>query len=272
MGGTLQVESEMGQGSTFWFEIPLKVAAPSSPQPATPQPAIIGFSWPQAEPPRILAVDDNPANCTLLQDMLQPLGFHIKTTTRAADALAQVDTWHPHLIITDLLMPEMDGFELIKELGVRSQALGVRGDESGLEGSSLIPNSQFPIPNPPKIIASSASVYEADQTRSLDLGADAFLPKPVELEQLLARLQILLNLTWHKADPAPPAIPLIAPPPAMLDKLLNLINIGDIHGVETAAQTLKTDYPGFVAALLQQTATFQTQKVQNWLTEFKEKP
>ncbi len=110
-------------------------------------------------------------------------------------------------------MPEMDGFELIRRVR---------------QSSILIEKL---------IIASSASVYEADQKKSLAIGSDAFLPKPIQAETLLEQLQQHLHLTWlYGASQETPeeeiSHPIVLPPSAELEKLHELSFVGDIDELD----------------------------------------
>ncbi len=176
MGGQLHVSSQINAGTQFWFELTLPVVyysvADSLAQISSRLP-IIGV---KDESPKILIVDDNLANRAVAADLLSPLGFTIEQANDGREGLEKAMKWLPDAIITDLIMPEMDGFELIRQL------------------------RQAPLLKEKIIIASSASVYDADKDRSLAIGSNAFLPKPIQVKALLEQLQHHLNLTWVYGD------------------------------------------------------------------------
>jgi len=121
-------------------------------------------------------VDDNAQNRQFLADLLQPIGFVI---TEAADGLAAQSLLKQSrfdLIITDLVMPEVDGFELV----------------------SWIRNSLSDAQTP--IIVASASAFYDDQIRSLSAGANQFMPKPVDPFELLGRVAKLLNFEFAEDE------------------------------------------------------------------------
>ena len=70
----------------------------------------------KGESPKILAVDDNWENRSVLVDLLSPLGFEIVEASNGREGLAKAQEFQPDAIITDLIMPEMDGFELIRRI------------------------------------------------------------------------------------------------------------------------------------------------------------
>jgi signal transduction histidine kinase/DNA-binding response OmpR family regulator len=119
MGADLQVESQVGQGSRFFFEIPVRLATGDG-TPLLPQPTITGLA-PGQPTYRILAVDDVAENCQLLVKLLQPLGFDVITAADGHQAIEQWQATHPHLILMDMRMPGMDGYEATRRIRAREQ-------------------------------------------------------------------------------------------------------------------------------------------------------
>jgi signal transduction histidine kinase/DNA-binding response OmpR family regulator len=170
MDSTIEVASEPNAGSTFWFDLNLEeVTDWSDSARVFDTGKIIGFS---GDRKKILVVDDRWENRSVLVNLLTPLGFEIQEANNGRGGLDLAEQFAPDLIITDLIMPVMDGFTLIEELRKSPQLQDVI------------------------IITSSASVMETDRYRSLDAGANEFLPKPVQAEVLLEMLRIHLELTW----------------------------------------------------------------------------
>jgi len=163
MDSTIEVQSEVGVGSIFWFDVTLPqaeewVKAAQSDRHGQ----IIGI---QDRQPKVLVVDDKWENRSVIANLLSPIGFEVLEATDGKDGWQKVSTFCPDLVITDLLMPDSDGFELINQ---------IRASDSFKD---LI------------IIVSSASVFEADQYRSIEAGGNDFLPKPVLAADLLEKLQ-----------------------------------------------------------------------------------
>ncbi|MEI6875239.1 MAG: response regulator [Spirochaetota bacterium] len=116
----------------------------------------------------ILVVDDSPDNLTLLVDALRSL-YKIKIATGGVKALAIAATApQPDLILLDIMMPEMDGFEVCRRL---------KADE----GTKGIP-----------VIFLSGNTEEVDREKGMSLGARGYLTKPIDPEALIAKVQAVL--------------------------------------------------------------------------------
>lgn len=225
MGSKLELQSTLGQGSTFWFDGAFPEAQNWANSSRTiQQGTIVGY---QGTLRKILVVDDRWENCSVLVSLLEPIGFQVIEATDGQQGLDKAVSVRPDLIITDLVMPIMDGFEMLRHLRQLSQ-----------------------FKNTP-VIASSASVFETDQFKSVDAGADEFLPKPIEAESLLQLMQRHLDLEWiydnipatsgsssHASEEI--ALEAITPPSAqILQSLSQLIEMGDLDGIVEQAEQLK---------------------------------
>ena len=178
MGGSLLVQSKPGEGASFWFELELPVQnAPKTPSSPAGK-YITGFEGPAR---KVLVVDDKSENRSILRAFLEPVGFIVEEAENGAVALETAALFSPDLILMDLVMPVMDGFEATRKL---------RQDPS-LKNTA--------------VIALSASVFEDTRIHSSDVGCNDFIPKPVRREILLDRLKDHLNLTWiyQKSERAP---------------------------------------------------------------------
>jgi adenylate cyclase len=122
-----------------------------------------------AETGRVLVVDDTPANIKLLDAVLGSQGYTVVPATSGAEALALVEQEAPDLILLDILMPGMDGYEVCRRL--RAQP-----------GTAHLP-----------IIMITASETK-DKVKGLEAGADDFLAKPFDQAELLARVRSLLRV------------------------------------------------------------------------------
>jgi len=170
MGGTISIDSTPGQGTTVSVTLPFEAAAPEM---AVLMSSERGMpSGLRDARPRILVVDDNTTNVQFLVDLLQMVGFEVHSTTGVTEALAAHAARPFDLVITDLVMPERDGFDLIHAIRSGPHA-----------------------PHTPIIVA-SASAFPGDQVRSAAAGADAFVPKPVESLALLQKMAGLLKIEY----------------------------------------------------------------------------
>ena len=118
---------------------------------------------------RLLVVDDAPENIQLLDAVFSPRGYAVLPASSGADALAKAATEYPDLVLLDVLMPEMDGYEVCRRL---------REDSS----TRLLP-----------VIMITASGNQ-EKVRALEAGADDFIQKPFDQSELLARVQSLLRI------------------------------------------------------------------------------
>lgn len=183
--------SQVGRGSTFEFELPINVrdSQDNAPQPQTAYSAsggaIRGLA-PHQPQYRILVVDDRPLNRQLLEQMLLPLGFQIKTAQNGVEAIAQWQSFRPHLIWMDLKMPGIDGYEATRQ---------IRGQEA--QSLALEDN-----PNPTKIIALTASVLADREPSARAAGCDDFVSKPFVETEIFAKIKqhLQVEYIYHHVD------------------------------------------------------------------------
>jgi len=169
MGGQLQVKSTLGKGSIFWMMLDLPEVSNLEQPDNTEESIIIGF---EGESSKVLIVDDKEQNRSVLINLLAPLGFEILEGVNGQDSVNKTLEHKPDLILTDLVMPIMDGFEATRK---------IRGFP---EFKNII------------IIMISASVFECHKEQSIDAGCNDFLPKPIRADELLKVLEKHLKLTW----------------------------------------------------------------------------
>ncbi|HEX8275059.1 MAG TPA: diguanylate cyclase [Longimicrobiaceae bacterium] len=125
---------------------------------------------PSAEETRILVVDDHPDNVEIIDARLSSRGYQIETASNGEEALARVHANPPHLILCDVMMPVMDGYEVSRR---------VKNDES--------------LPYIP-IILVTARDSTADKVEGLEAGADDYLTKPINFPELEARVRSMLRI------------------------------------------------------------------------------
>ena len=216
MGGHIQAESEPGAGSRFWFDIDVP-AAEAAASAATVPASASGY---EGRRRTVLVADDVPASRATMVAMLEMVGFDTAVADNGEAALAMAKACKPDLIVIDVVMPVLGGLEAIERL-------------RRLPTFEMLP-----------IIAVSASASGADQARGLAAGASAFLPKPIDLEQLLQKIGHLLSLTWVSEAPAhaqhgDEAAP-VAPPRDELATLQRLARTGNMRLIREWADHLET--------------------------------
>ncbi|MFN6529267.1 ATP-binding protein [Nostoc sp. ChiSLP03a] len=258
MGGQIQVQSEFGKGSTFWFEAEFPESKDwAKVSRVVEQGTIIGY---QGQNRTILIADDKWENRSVIINLLEPVGFTVVEASQGQEGWEKALAHKPDLIITDLVMPILSGFELIDRLRQYEQFKEIA------------------------VIASSASVFAADQYKSIDVGANAFLPKPVEAETLLEMLRQFLQLEWifdvkvdeiKKIDPDDLDRPneMIYPAKEVLQDLLELTQDGDIQQVlELAEELSKSDehLSIFVQKIVQLASNFQLKRLETFIVSIKE--
>jgi len=228
MGTQVKVCSQLGKGSQFWFELELPEVTGYISKPKDNF-IITGYHLIVDEKPKIckvLLVDDKSENRTILSKLLVPLGFDIQEAENGEQCLEKAFGWQPDVILLDLFMPVMDGFETVRRL------------REHVDFKNTL------------IIAVSASAFDYHQHESLISGCDDFIAKPVQIEELLKCLQEHLKLSWITEDIIPEnnvePTDLIAECHVLSQdqvlELLNLATIGDIQGILDYLQQLENSY------------------------------
>ncbi len=241
MGGRIWVESEPGRGSCFTFEVALGragsaalqapasgrapasvVAAPAPPsaeraeRPAPPRPAR-HWGATASRPLRILLAEDNAVNQRVAVRLLEALGHAVAVAGHGGEALAALDRAAFDLVLMDVQMPEVDGFEATAEIRRREEGTGRRTP----------------------VVAMTAHAMKGDRERCLAAGMDDYLSKPV------ARAEMVRVLAWADARKARPAA---GPPP--LDRAAAVERLEGDEGLwAEVAALFRADAPRLLAEL-----------------------
>jgi signal transduction histidine kinase/ActR/RegA family two-component response regulator len=211
LGGDIQVQSRLHQGSSFVVTLDVPVAGQNAVQ-LNNSSTILGY---KGAPKTLLIVDDQLTNRELLNDVLSKLKFRVLTACNGQEGLEMTVRCRPNLVFVDLVMPVMDGLEMMRSL-------------------RAMPEFQD-LP----VVASSASVSSADQKRSQEAGCNAFLVKPLQIDHLLHVLQQQLDLEWlqvHRSEPfaQPTEVnlrALVLPPVTTLKAFYDLAQKGSVYEI-----------------------------------------
>jgi len=259
MGGELQVESEPGKGSRFWFEIEVPVSEVTEITPLSIGQGIVGYTGAQC---CVLVVDDNQPNRSVLANLLEPLGFDVVEAENGEQAVARAQQRHPAIILMDLVMPGMSGLEATRVL------------------------RQIPDLQDLTIIGVSASTFETDQQAAIQAGCDDFLPKPVEIQNLLVLFEKYLQIEWEYDEVMTTAAgakvaednvdneetTIIPPDAEKLDILHHLAMSGDMDGIRHQADQLELQdqrYRPFAARLRKFARNFQDDLLLAFVEQYK---
>jgi CheY-like chemotaxis protein len=184
-GGTVHAQSDgPGLGATFAIRLPVSVTLPASAVPEDPEPPAVDPA--PAEPRsidlagvRVLVVDDQPDARSLAERLLADCGAEVWSAGSGEDAIAQAVAARPDIVVSDICMPGMDGYEMLRRIRERGAIPAVRA------------------------IALTAFARPQDAARAREAGFDAFLTKPVDAPRLIAAVA---ELAGRAASPMPASL------------------------------------------------------------------
>ncbi len=177
MGGELNLETALSQGSTFTFTIPVQRAQGKAPTSIVASAPVLKLA-PGQPAYRMLVVEDHPANRYLLMQLLKSAGFEVQAAQNGQEAIQQAQAWRPHLIWMDIRMPEVDGYVATRQI----KALDL---------------DPYPV-----IIALTASPFSEDRTQILAAGCDDFVRKPFHVQTVLQKIAAYLPVHYLYAAEA----------------------------------------------------------------------
>ncbi len=221
MGGDISLESELGQGSAFRFEIAAERGDDRELLQRS-QRGIVSSVVGGAGRYRILIADDRETNRKVLVRLLGEIGFDLREANDGQEAVELWREWQPHLILMDMAMPVMDGYEASRLIKTEDGA-----------GRS-------------KVIAITASAFETERAKIMALGVDDLVLKPYNETILLDRLAFHLGLEYvyskDEAAEASTGSSSTAPidlsverlqclPPELRSNMAEALQIADLEGV-----------------------------------------
>jgi PleD family two-component response regulator len=131
---------------------------------------------PEPHTPRVLIADDNPQGAELLEAYLAACDYELRTAADGEQTLKQVADWHPDLILLDVMMPRISGFEVCKRLRANAATRDIA------------------------VLMVTALDQPSDIERAMEAGTDDFLSKPINKNELLLRVRSLLRSRQYKRD------------------------------------------------------------------------
>lgn len=157
MGGSLTVKSTLGEGSTFRLSLPFEPSQLLLNKPVVETRTVVGLAD-GSGPFKVLVVDDVENNREMLQAMLDMDGFELKEATNGLEGVELFKSWKPDMVLMDMRMPVMDGYEATTRIKHMAQ-------------DSVV-------------VAVTASAFDDDEKEIIQSGVDGYLRKPLVLEEL----------------------------------------------------------------------------------------
>lgn len=176
MGGEISVTSQVGTGSVFRVAVPYQVIHETLAPPSRRERKVIGIRSDRPGP-KILVVDDDDDNRDLTVKLLESVGFQVHSAQNGLEAIDQWTTWKPRLILMDMRMPIMDGYEATRKI------------KASANGES------------PVIVAMTASVLPEKRMDVLSTGCDDLIAKPYLANDVFEVIGRRLEVDYVYAEP-----------------------------------------------------------------------
>jgi PAS domain S-box-containing protein len=248
MGGRITATSEVGQGSCFRVEVAVQ-AAPGPEAVERPAPRRVVGLRPGQEPYRVLVADDQQESRILLSEMLKAVGFDVVEVRDGRETLACFERWKPHLILMDMCMPIMDGYEACRD---------IKATDAGRRTA---------------VVAVTASAFEDTRQQVFKAGVDAYLRKPFQEHELFEVIRTCLPVQYlYEGDTAAPVVVpagartlgpdavatgIAALPPDLVEAMRQATNRADLHRLRGLIQEAEKQSPQVAAHLLELANRYQ---------------
>ncbi len=245
MRGSMQVESELGKGSTFSFTIPL----PAADAVAAGKPRRKVTALAPGQPRfRLLIADDTAENRLLLERLFASFGFEVKSANNGDEALDAWHAWKPHLVWMDIRMPVVDGYEATRRIREAEKESGRRTP----------------------IVAITASAFEHDRDRILAAGCDDMVVKPFVEASIFEMLARHLGVEWlyEDVEATSPGTPvdigerMSRVSRTWREQLAGAMNAGDVESAYTLADEIENTDAPLAAELRKMIKTYRFDEIQ----------
>lgn len=248
MGGQITATSEVGKGSCFRVEVAMQEA--QGPE-ATERPAprrVVGLK-PGQGPYRVLVADDQQESRILLSEMLKAVGFDVLEVRDGRETLACFERWKPHLILMDMRMPVMDGYEACRD---------IKATDEGRKTA---------------VVAVTASAFDDMRQGVFEAGVDAYLRKPFKEHELFEVIRTCLPVQYiYEGDTASPVVvtgggetlgpdgvatSIAALPPDLVEAMRQATIRADLHRLRDLIREVEKRSPQVGAHLLELANRYQ---------------
>ncbi len=262
MGGEIIVKSDLDKGSVFSFSIQTEKISSAETENDKPYKNVIGLkpnplkqhSW------RILVVDDNPQHRTLLKELLNVVGFDVQDAINGEDAVEKNLLWHPHLILMDIRMPVMNGYDAARKI------------KSDPEGKNTV------------IFALTADALQEERGKMISAGCDDFVSKPIQIAEIFEKMAKYLGISYEYASSnsktgdiktrrvdevlTPESLRII--PVEMLKELEQASARLKIKDVTRALEKIQSDFPVIAEPLARLAKDYKYQEIWDLIQKTKE--
>ncbi|MGL5195925.1 MAG: ATP-binding protein, partial [Chroococcales cyanobacterium] len=209
MGGEITLESELGRGSCFTVYLPVQEVSeiPEATPETAPRPVALAPNQPRY---RIAIVDDQLDNRLLLSALLSPLGFELREATNGEEAIALWSAWHPDMMLMDMQMPVLDGYQATQRIKATAS------DHATV------------------IIAITASILASETASIRACGCDDWIRKPFVESTIFETIQNYIGVQFIYEEPSPPEPSRLMPPILLNPGLLSDLPGGILEELERA--------------------------------------